>query len=419
MPGRSSKHIRKVDRSPLSDFDDQLWPINVAIVILGGIAAGTIVATSSFDDPRTLHNAWVRLGGVGAVMAVLFCAVVWLQGKMLRRVQLCLIVSLMVHIGLVLYLRDQYLDILATLDREGGQNPSGQRDPITMPDYHWEQIERPDVPQSFEEPVEVETPDHPDEATPEPQPVDPRVQPQDLRVEHKLVEQRQPDPAELRRAEPVMAPRRAEALSGSQLSRQQVDHRLEKTEPQSQPEVKAGEAPQASRLKSHTAEADRRSTAPEQVDLARHAPAEVPRVNAQQSAMRAAKAETAPEAEPAVSQALARRQTAAAGMPTPLESLPDQIAAVADPQHPRTPGQSGAVGRAAAAAPSVRSVAASEAVKEAMAVAPALGQSGLRRSAARENCPLRRLLRLRSNCSERQPDSRSVGGVAAGTADGH
>ncbi|NLX94840.1 MAG: hypothetical protein GXY83_01555 [Rhodopirellula sp.] len=326
MAQPSSRQIRKVDRSPLSDFDDQLWPINVAIVILGGIAAGVIAASSSFDDPRLFYNGWVRLGGVAVMMMILFWAVIHLQGKMLRRVQLCLIVSLVVHIGLALFLHDRYLNIIASLENEQGQYPSAQREPIAVPDYPWDEIERPDASQSFEEPVEVETPDHRDEIKPEPQPVESPLQPRDLRIEHEPVEQRQPDPAQLRRAEQIMAPRRADALAGPQISRRQTRQRLDDTQPQAQPQVETSETPQASPLSSQSAESPRRADAPAQPDLARQAPAELPPVDPRHSARRVTQPQPDPRsnAEPAAAEKTVR----SAELPQAQPDMP-QPAAVA------------------------------------------------------------------------------------------
>ena len=86
--------IRKVQTARVADFDDQLWPINCVIVILAGFVAGIVIAKSNFHDPRILYNGWVRLFSVALMMGGLFAAVAWLQGKMLRRVQLCILISL-------------------------------------------------------------------------------------------------------------------------------------------------------------------------------------------------------------------------------------------------------------------------------------------------------------------------------------
>ena len=87
--------IRKVEHSAISDFDEQLWPINVAIVILAGFVAGIVIAYSSFDDPHILRNGWTRLAVVGMLVGLLFWGVFWLEGKMLRRLRLCIVLALL------------------------------------------------------------------------------------------------------------------------------------------------------------------------------------------------------------------------------------------------------------------------------------------------------------------------------------
>ena len=63
---RPVKTIRKVKPSKIVDFDDQLWSINVAILILAGFIAGIVIGKSDFDDSRLLYNGWVHLLGVAA-----------------------------------------------------------------------------------------------------------------------------------------------------------------------------------------------------------------------------------------------------------------------------------------------------------------------------------------------------------------
>ncbi len=105
--------IRRVQFSKVVDFDDQLWPINCAILILAGFVAGIVIATSDFQDARIIYNGWVRLTGVGLMVGLLFWGVMWLQGKMLRRLQFCVIFSLLFHLWLAMCLHEQYLEMVA------------------------------------------------------------------------------------------------------------------------------------------------------------------------------------------------------------------------------------------------------------------------------------------------------------------
>jgi hypothetical protein len=46
--------IRRIQTSKAGDFDDQLWPINCALLILAGFVTGIVIAVSDFRDPRLL-----------------------------------------------------------------------------------------------------------------------------------------------------------------------------------------------------------------------------------------------------------------------------------------------------------------------------------------------------------------------------
>ena len=49
--------IRKSKPRVDTSFDDQLWPVILALFVLGGFMAGTVLAYLHFDDPRWFANA--------------------------------------------------------------------------------------------------------------------------------------------------------------------------------------------------------------------------------------------------------------------------------------------------------------------------------------------------------------------------
>ena len=109
---RTHQKIQKVQTAKVADFDDQLWPINLAIVILGGFVAGLVFAYSDFQDARILYNGWTRLVFVGLMVAGLMWAVHWLEGKMLRRLRLCIILALLVNLWVLMWAAREYLALL-------------------------------------------------------------------------------------------------------------------------------------------------------------------------------------------------------------------------------------------------------------------------------------------------------------------
>lgn len=224
------RKIRKVQTSKVADFDDQLWPINCAIVILAGFVVGIVIATSDFTTDRIIYNGWARLISVAAMMGLLFWGVVLLQGKMVRRLQLCILISLLAHLWMAVYLHQQYLELMALKEVEAARQGDQPPQPIA-PEYDVRQIEQPQQRQSFEKPIE----------TPAPMPTEPEAirraadGPQvptsiDQPEEPEVPQRQQPDPAVTRRAE-LSAPRRADAAAGANISRQEWKHRPRPNQP--------------------------------------------------------------------------------------------------------------------------------------------------------------------------------------------
>lgn len=236
MPLGSRKTVRKIEPAPRADFDDQSWLINCALLILAGSIVGVVVAVSDFDDSRLLYNGYVRLGLVGLIVLALFAAIRWLEGRVLRRVQFCILVSLLVHFWIDVYLISSYLEARAEMENRRREAVEDPADRLTTPDYHITD-ERPSEFQSaYEEPTS--TPTRP---KPETEPLIERVVEQDLPFQsRKPVEERsppvsQPNPAELKRHD-LTAPRR-EIAGGGQISRQPRQLQTEVGEPIPQPQI--------------------------------------------------------------------------------------------------------------------------------------------------------------------------------------
>ena len=99
-------------------FDEQLWPVNVAILVMGGFVVGAILATCRLDDPRFFYNGSVRLAGLAGVLGLLIWGVSALDSRRVRRgLQLAALVSLFTHIGAMVVLHSQRFDEVATTTR--------------------------------------------------------------------------------------------------------------------------------------------------------------------------------------------------------------------------------------------------------------------------------------------------------------
>ena len=191
------------------------------ILILAGFAAGLAMATGDFHADRLLQNAWFRLGLVGLGVAAIVVAGAFLQQRIVRRVQLCVVISLLVHLALGVVLHEHYLTAVAHRhDTSTVEQRTQPERPTPVPEFQWEHVERPPSRHVFEEPLETDSPKPSDPELMEPQPIafelppdrKPTVEPEPPRPE-------QPKAAELRRAGPK-PPRRTELAAAAQISRQ-------------------------------------------------------------------------------------------------------------------------------------------------------------------------------------------------------
>jgi hypothetical protein len=102
---RTRQVVRKVERRLLSDFDEQLWPINCMLVILAGFVAGLIFVFSRFDDPRPLHNAYTQLAAVVVTVAALIVGTAKYGSRIRnRRMQLAVLIALFIYMWLIILL---------------------------------------------------------------------------------------------------------------------------------------------------------------------------------------------------------------------------------------------------------------------------------------------------------------------------
>lgn len=152
---------QSVETWPIRHFDEQRWPINSAISAMVGFVAGVLVATTyDFNDPRVLHNGWVRLASVLVMVGVLIWGATARQGRIRHRIQLCVLLSLLVHLGLAIYLHDRYLVAVAAWEPGRALLAVEEREPHAVIEFRWRNAEQVAVRQEFERPVPVQIPEH-------------------------------------------------------------------------------------------------------------------------------------------------------------------------------------------------------------------------------------------------------------------
>ena len=161
MPLSHGQTGRKTPAAPPTDLDGRLWPIYVLIGMLSASAAGIIVnycefpavETFAWTDAAMLSSGWFRLASVALFVAVAVGAVHLARRWMNRRVLFCVLLGMLLHLWGAMYLNDRILLLWTRLDSSPEDELVELPDPVTVPDYHWEAVERAEVRQSFEEPV--------------------------------------------------------------------------------------------------------------------------------------------------------------------------------------------------------------------------------------------------------------------------
>ncbi|MEX2186424.1 MAG: hypothetical protein WD875_06510 [Pirellulales bacterium] len=150
--------VRRMDVGRPAGIDEQLWPVNVALLLLAAFVEGVIIARLDFGDPRLLYNAWTWTATLLLSVGFGVWLVQRLDNRRVRRsVQLATVLSLLFHVVLVVLINKDYLLALVT-EPEPPQEIS-EPETFAMP------VLAPNAPpQDFERPPETPTPDDNDRA---------------------------------------------------------------------------------------------------------------------------------------------------------------------------------------------------------------------------------------------------------------
>jgi hypothetical protein len=370
--------IRQVEAPGVVEFDDQLWPINCALLVLAGFAAGNIIATSDFDTPHPLMNGWVRLATLGLVLVGLLLGTLYLKRKRaVRRMQLAVLLSLLLHLWLGMGLRLGYLAIRPQQDEE----PSEWVDDsqlVTLPDYGREPTNQLTDQESLTDPVETQTPDNPTEPAQRQQESEQPTAP--TTTETAPAEQPRADPtrAQMERAE-QSAPRQSDQLAGRTISRQPIRGAQAPSETVAVPEAtRQAAAPSPVDASQQRPERTRTAPEPARAQVAETSPAATSPTRAARVARQSREDQpTTDVAADVPARAMADAPAIAPATELAAESATAQAAA---PAAELQPAEAPAARRQAAAAP--RADAGAEAPMVAATTAPATAVQARRSDAA-------------------------------------
>lgn len=263
--------IRKQDPQNEPGFDEQLWPVYAAIVVLGGYLIGVICALCGPDDPWYRNRTTLLLA-----LPFLIGGSLWLvrqiDNRFLRRVlQFSAVLSIIIHLSIILaaYLwRMMPVEEkqVAREDQREQKKVQARANPIQNPVTIRLENERPR--RDFEKPVETKTPEPNNQATveratnPQVELAEPRPQPQPVPNPEQTVKAS----IEKRAESGQTAPRQSEQLS--KLSRNLARPDVRQTPSTiSAPDANKPESKPAEQVAGQNTPIERKVTQPAKVEL--------------------------------------------------------------------------------------------------------------------------------------------------------
>src|SRR5262245_3676148 len=133
--------VRKVETAGVRYFDEQIWPIQIGLIVLGGFLMGVSMAYQPLSGVAWYRTAWPGLIGVPLVIAAAMVAMVYVDNRLFRRsLQLSLVLCAILHIALVVQmLRTQLFSGAFKKERPELALVSGRPRKI-VPEYHPTQL---------------------------------------------------------------------------------------------------------------------------------------------------------------------------------------------------------------------------------------------------------------------------------------
>lgn len=207
--------IRKTHPVRYRRITDQLWPLVVALVVLGGFLAGSVLAYLRLDDPRWFANAWTWLIVIVLVISTALAVLAWTGNRLLRRtMQLSIVLGVIVHVVLFIasletdVFQRAWVEMVAATERP--PQPRTVKPPAVTA---WRPAPERQPRHDFEQPVTVQTPE-PELATARAAPQQPDPTTIDMPARPVPDPQDVPLPSVVNRAEPNQTvPRQRDDMS--------------------------------------------------------------------------------------------------------------------------------------------------------------------------------------------------------------
>ncbi|MCE9553322.1 MAG: hypothetical protein K8T91_08080 [Planctomycetes bacterium] len=336
--------IRRLKSDAVPAFDEQLWPINIALIVLGAYTTGELWIFASFTTLDVWSNGftWLAVVWIG-ILLVMWAA--WRLGDYRgRRLQFSAVLAMlcvqwMLTASLIVPAFNAPEDEVPNKRPEVARQEE-KRPPVTLPEYHVVPEDQPEQQLPHEKPVETETKETekkvdlprpeptPTEVTPK-QPSPEQVQDTPRRVQAQPIEKR-----EMKQATP------RHSNTASKLSRQLQPTQQAQPDQVASPSVAKSQPKAANQVEAQTPAVARQKTAAE---MQRPVAKDTPQTMVQQPKVAEARQQpaTRPEAAVAKTDPTPRRETAQAQTSTQPVAVPnlaraEPVAAAASAAEPTT-----------------------------------------------------------------------------------
>jgi hypothetical protein len=194
MAKRIRRVIRKIQPAYAMALDEQLWPINVTLLVLGGFATGVLLALGNPTTDVLWLNAWMWIAMTWTAILTGTWVAWQYGGLMARRTQLSLVIALIIFVALLVSFRCYVIFAEIAM-------PETLRDVVQQPEHPVpNEFQVQDIRQETPQ-LDIQRPVEEQEVEPEPDEPEqiPREQPQEE------PEPEQPQPQEQLEPEPQVA----------------------------------------------------------------------------------------------------------------------------------------------------------------------------------------------------------------------
>jgi hypothetical protein len=166
---KTRRVVRKAPPSARPLFDEQQWPVWIALVVLGGFMMGVSLAYLPLSGAAWHRTAWPSLIAIPLVVIAASIAFAWIDSHAFRRsLQLSLVLCAIFHVALIVQMVEtrMFAGLIPAKVERAKKEIIEQRPRKIIPEYHPTFLvpaeDRPR--QDFEKPVETQSPEPTNEA---------------------------------------------------------------------------------------------------------------------------------------------------------------------------------------------------------------------------------------------------------------